>query len=221
MLFLTGATQSRRLVALLQDRGWGRMWTRDRPNPYPHEPWGFDNGAFGHWRRGEPFNETAFLRRLERAYAVGKPYLAVAPDLVAQGPRSLDFSLAWLERLPPDWPWYLAVQDGMCRKDVAAVLYRFTGIFLGGTTFFKSTAYHWQQLAAGQGERFHYGRAGTAKRLAHALEVGADSADGTGPLWEREKMDAFLRAWAVRQGRLLGPAEYAVDPEAFVGEGNS
>ncbi|MGB9885626.1 MAG: hypothetical protein ACPLRW_01340 [Moorellales bacterium] len=41
-----------------------------------------------------------------------------------------------LDRLPPDWPWYLAVQDGLSLAEVEAALGGLAGIFLGGTDAF-------------------------------------------------------------------------------------
>lgn len=188
---LTGDTRSKRIVSLLRNLGWGRMWIDQRPTPYPGEPWGFDNGAFRDWRNGRSFDESAYLRRLEVAYSAGMPYLAIVPDLVADGERSLAFSLSWLTRLPSDWPWYLAVQDGMTLAQVRMVLPKFKGLFLGGSNKFKATAYFWAGLAHGQGKHFHYGRAGTKRKLFHAVESGADSADSAFPLWTSERLDSI------------------------------
>ena len=168
------------------------MWTEKKPAPYPGEPWGFDNGAFPAWLHGRSFPSDDFLHRLTLAYEIGVPYLAVAPDLVAQGQRSLDFSLTWREALPDDWPWYLAVQDGMVPEDVIEVLEGFAGLFLGGTLRFKSAAGIWQRVAAQHRKRFHYGRAGTLSRVEHAKAVHADSLDSSFPLWTRERMRLFV-----------------------------
>ena len=218
MVVIVGEVRGERAAQLLRRLGWGRMAVDAYFRPYPGEPWGFDNGAFRDWKRGRPFDGDAFLRRLERAVRLGRPYLAVAPDLVAGGTRSLDFSLAWLEggRLPPDWPWYLAVQDGMGLADVAAVLDRFAGIFLGGTDRFKATAWHWAELARSRGKKFHYARAGTARKVARALLVGADSLDSSFPLWTTGRLAGFARALAAPcQRALWPPAAYSPHPDEF------
>ncbi|WP_051276524.1 hypothetical protein [Desulfovirgula thermocuniculi] len=210
MVFLIGDTFDRRVVGVAASLGWGRMFLLKPPRPYPGEPWGFDNGAFRCYLRGEPFDRDGFLRRLERAYAAGRPYLAVAPDIVAGGLESLEFSLRWLEELPRDWPWYLAVQDGMGLADVEPVLHRFAGIFLGGTDAFKATAPHWAALARRHGKRFHYGRAGTPGKLLHAVHCGADSADSSFPLWSKDRLARFAAWWnyALRGGQpALWPPE--------------
>ena len=119
------------------------------------------------------------------------PLLAVVPDIVAGGQRSLDFSLGWVMRLPHSWPWYLAVQDGMETNNVEDSLHLFSGIFLGGTDRFKRTAYRWCHLAHSHQKRFHYGRAGTIAKLVHAKKIGADSLDSAFPLWTSERLEVF------------------------------
>jgi hypothetical protein len=74
-------------VPRLRALGWGRMWIARRPAPYDGEPWGLDNGAYRCHLAGRPFDEAAYLRRLERAHAAGVPYPAVVPDIVAGGIR--------------------------------------------------------------------------------------------------------------------------------------
>lgn len=216
MLMLTGDTRSHKIVAMLREMGWGRIWIDQRPTPYPGEPWGFDNGAFKNWRNGTAFDEGVYLTRLEKAHAVGRPYLAIVPDLVARGKESLEFSLSWLPRLPSDWPWYLAVQDGMRIADVEAVTDRFAGLFLGGSNRFKSTAYYWCQLAHAHGKLFHYGRAGTKRKIWHAIEAGADSADSAFPLWEADRLDRFRRNFALPVPQMFWSIEAtSLHPDCF------
>jgi hypothetical protein len=192
MVILLGETGTRRIIAELQHRGWGRMYVEKNPRPFPGERWGFDNGAFSAWRRNRPFPTVEFRQRLERAMRKGTPYLAVVPDIVGQGQRSLEYSLHWHRQLPP-WPWYLAVQDGMTYAEVAAVAGRFAGLFLGGTDRFKFTAVHWCRLAHQCGIKFHYARAGTLRKLEHAYRIDSDSLDSSFPLWNRERFKQF--AW--------------------------
>jgi hypothetical protein len=187
---LVGDTRSRSLVARLEQLGWGRIWIASKPTPYPGEPWGFDNGAFIAWRNQQPWDADAYLRLLDRAHSIGAPHLAVVPDKVGD-PGSLDFSLSWLERLPSDWPWYLAVQDGMVPG--AVDLTPFRGVFLGGTNRYKATARRWCEAAHTAGLPFHYGRAGTPKKLTHAMQSGCDSLDSAFPLWQLARLDEFIR----------------------------
>jgi hypothetical protein len=209
-MVLVGETRGP-LVSRLRELGWGRMWLYRDPAPFEGEPWGFDNGAFGAWLHGRSFPEDDFLRRLDAAYRIGRPLVAVAPDIVAGGVRSLEFSLIWRDRLPDDWPWYLAVQDGIGASRVEPYLHRFAGIFLGGTTSFKGTAHLWCRFAHEHGLRFHYGRAGTPRRLIHAMEVGADSLDSSFPLWTRERFERFAHVWQEGgDGQVRLPIETAI-----------
>ncbi len=188
MIFLTGETTGAKMVEILSAANWGRMFVEKKPSPYSGELWGFDNGAYGWWVRGEPFNEELYLKRLYRAYEVGIPYFAVIPDMVGQGDDSLAYSLGWMDRLPTDWPWYLAIQDGMSEDLVLNVLDKVDGIFLGGTNAFKAMAYYWCEIAHENGKKFHYGRAGTAQKIRDALLIGVDSADSAFPLWTKDRL---------------------------------
>jgi hypothetical protein len=204
MIILVGDTMSLKIIAQLKNLGWGRMFAtfNHNPNPYPNEPWGFDNGAYRSWRKGEPFDNALYLRRLENAHRAGVPYLGVVPDIVAGGMRSLDFSLSYLSRLPKKWPWYLAIQDGMTMVSVESVIGQFSGLFLGGTLRFKSTAPRWIALAHRHGKKFHYGRCGTIRRLEYVRTLGVDSLDSAFPLWTAERLGIFMDVCANGTGQL-------------------
>jgi hypothetical protein len=178
-------------VDRLQKLGWGRMFVvrKGVPSPYPNEKWGFDNGAYRDWVRGEPFNEKAYWKSLNKILKVGVPQMAVLPDIVAAGQQSLDFSYSWLDRLPHHFPWYLAVQDGMKATDIDVT--PLSGIFLGGTNRYKATAADWVKFAHENQLKFHYGRCGTRNKLAHALHIGADSLDSALPLFSRARFRTF------------------------------
>lgn len=198
MLVLVGDTNSPTHIATLQRVGWARLFLKRRPRPFPFERWGLDNGAFEAFNQDKPFPEAAFLRRVEVAAAVNSdPYLAVVPDIVAGGLQSLEFSLGWRmsHKLPADWPWYLAVQDGMTVADVEPHLHLFAGVFLGGTDRFKRQAYRWAALAHKHRLKFHYGRASTPGRLMAAFQSAADSCDSAFPLWTQERMQTFVWRW--------------------------
>jgi len=211
MKILVGDTRSRKIIAFLCEHGWGRMLAEERPvNLYPYEPWGFDNGAFESWKARKPFPEASFLRRLSVALKFNSdPILAVCPDIVAGGLKSLEFSVRWREKLP-SWPWYLAVQDpepgteNEYREAVVEVAHLFPGIFLGGTDKFKLQAYRWSRLAHHCDKKFHYGRAGTLRKLAHAHAVEADSVDSNLPLWTNERMLSFRDHKAALESREQG-----------------
>jgi len=188
------------------------MFARDRAiGPlYPFERWAFDNGAYEAWTKGLPFPETVFLKRLDSALKINSdPTIAVVPDKVARGIESLEFSLRWLERLPRFWPWYLAVQDDMTHSAVLKVAHLFSGIFLGGTDDFKLTAYGWCRLAHSCDKPFHYGRAGTLRKVRHAWNIDSDSIDSNFPLWTKKRMITLRDELAALERNESGRMPYA------------
>lgn len=209
-----GEHRGRRFVRELRARGWGRMFADRAPTPADlEEPIGFDNGAFSAWSNGRPFPKDRFLRRVEQTVERDiVPRLAVLPDIVAAGRRSLDFSLRWQDsgRLPGAWPWFIAVQDGMAPDHLAGLEGRFAGVFLGGSDDYKTTAATWCEWSHDRGLRFHYARCGTIRKLEASLRIGADSVDTTTLLpraprhLARQKfwIDTWLRG--PRQRYLLG-----------------
>lgn len=198
-------------VPRMRELGWGRMWIARGRNiyTYPGEPWGFDNGAFRDWtNRPTPmtpdmFDGGAYRERLAKAMEHPDPWLAVVPDLPGSA-LSLAYSLRWRDSLP-DWPWFLAVQDGTTPDDVAPHSEGFSGIFLGGTDRFKATAGEWVGFCGEHGLRFHYGRAGTIAKVTHAMEVGADSLDSALPMWTSQRWRDFEEAVT------LGPPQFEFD----------
>mgnify|MGYP001593599127 CR=1 FL=1 len=225
MVYLTGDTRSHKIIVWLHQNGYGRMWIDIKPTPYHGEPWGLDNGAYRDFLSGHELCEEKYLRRLERAATVKSvPYMAVVPDIVGKGKRSLEFSMKWVEKVksfcPSSWPWYLVVQDEMTLEDVQGIIRNFQGIFLGGTNFFKSTAWYWSELAHRNGVRFHYGRAGTTRKIFHALSVNADSADSAFPLWNQSRLlEVNIALQGQKQIEFFGPEVMARPPSSFTTAG--
>jgi hypothetical protein len=184
-------------VPQLMELGWARMWIARGRNPYQYvrddgyvEPIGVDNGAFRDYLAGLSFDGDAFMRTLDKVSMLPHPpYLAVLPDIVGGGLASLELSLEWLGRDLPDFPWYLAVQDGMVPDDVDPSL--FSGIFLGGTNSYKATARQWCEFAHAHNIPAHFGRCGTQAKIALALEVGFDSLDSAVAMWTKARWRLF------------------------------
>jgi len=218
MKILIGDGSGQRLKRICQETGMGRMLAQNWPDLYENEPWGFDNGAFGFWKKGLKFDEKAYSKRLNKAIIKydDNPYIAIVPDIVAGGMESLKFSLKWLPQLPPIWPWYLAVQDGMEVKSVLDVIDYFSGIFLGGTDDYKKYAGYWCKLAHHCGKKFHYGRVGTLSKLAHAIMIGADSLDSAFPLWTKDRLFSFIQA--LSQQHFDGLTIFAPHPDGQKGK---
>lgn len=193
MKVYVGQARGSKLIARLSELGFGEMTTRTEIPPR-RTPWAFDNGAFGDWKAGEPFNETAFRVALDKLPGVPQaPDFLVVPDKVAAGLESLDFSLSWVDRLRHYAPPYLAVQDGMGRHQVEEALPLFAGIFVGGTLAWKvATGKQWVEVAHQVGKRCHVGRVGTFRRVRWALRIGADSIDSCLPLWSEGNLQKFL-----------------------------
>jgi hypothetical protein len=204
MRVLIGERPSRSIRRIADAYGWGEMYIYSKPRSnWPRS--GFDNGAYLDWINGREFDDERFLKALDTAINIGNPYMAVVPDRVAEGNDSLEFSLGWLDRLPPHWPWYLAVQDGMWPERVKEVIKYFAGIFLGGTDDFKREAKDWCDLAHIHGKRFHYARAGTERKIKHAISIGADSLDSSFPLWNMQRirrLEYLVNEWQQREPRL-------------------
>ena len=165
-----GLVALREVEAIIEEHGFGRMWVAKSREIKSEagEPWGLDNGAFGAWRAGDPYDFARFEenieKALEKAEAGNAPILVVLPDKPAQGQESLTESVAWLDDYEEAigdsdpyaymygvrhgmLPFYLAVQDGVTPADIEASINvetdvkltdRIAGIFLGGTDKFKT-----------------------------------------------------------------------------------
>jgi len=163
--------------------------------------WAFDNGAFTDWKNGVPFNEREFLwrvRQIETLPLDRMPDWCVCPDMVGKR-LSLLYSLDWrayLEIYAPGFKWYLAVQDYMTPEDVeyAMSLEKFNGLFVGGTTKWKhETSPRWVELGHSLDVPVHIARVNGAKWLQWAVDIGADSVDGTGWVHAGEKWLPLLQ----------------------------
>jgi len=195
-----GQTRSRKLVAELAALGIGECFRRKESRwPPRRTPWFYDNGAFGDWKSGQPFDVRAFESDLAviRAGSVGRPDFIVCPDKVAGGRDSLAFSMEWLPRLRslcPGQRVYLVVQDGMVEDDLPLGLGSYVqGIFVGGTRDWKlETGPRWVRVAHKNALPCHIGRVGTGERVRWARLIGADSLDSSLPLWGADNLRIFV-----------------------------
>jgi hypothetical protein len=197
----TGQTRSRRAIEVCNRFGLGECVNRgELPPRRMGNGWFLDCGAFGDFKAGRAFNGVRWerdLRYVAYRLAFGKlqpPDFIVMPDIVGGGAASLARSVAELEWVPPELPVrYLVVQEGMSLADVAAVLTRFGGLFIGGASmeWKLGTAPGWIALAHDHGLKCHIGRIGTLARLELARRLGADSVDSCQPLWTLDRLEAF------------------------------
>jgi hypothetical protein len=204
-------TGTRRNLAALQLHGWRILVTPEKPRPPAGFHYAIDNGAWGCFVRKVAFGARGFQALLDR-HGAGADFVIV-PDIVAEGDRSLEFSISWKDRMRGVERPLLAVQDGMTRGQVETVLESWTGlgIFLGGSTAWKlRTMGTWGALAATTGRYFHVGRVNTARRIRLCAEAGADSFDGTSA--SRFAVTVPMLDRASRQPNLYAPMRPAAEP---------
>lgn len=179
-------------------RGTLPIWSSGKPARYA-----LDNGAFGCFQRGDPFNWRAF-EGLVAAIGDGAEWV-IAPDIVCGGLKSLRMSLDWAR----DWdrcPVLLAVQDGMKADDLKPHLSDRVGIAVGGSTLFKERSLTiWGRLAKETGCYLHVLRVNTRRRLTICRGAGAHSVDGTSAS-VFSKNAPMLAGWAatLQQQQTLG-----------------
>lgn len=137
--------------------------------------WAMDNGAYA------GFDAAGFMAMLQRFHTLKGCRFVSAPDVVADGPATLD-----------RWPFWagvirgagfipaLVLQDGMLVSDVP---WRELGaVFVGGSTEWKMgpQARDLMGYAKSRGLWVHVGRVNSRERTWAMFHRGADSFDGTG-----------------------------------------
>ena len=180
MMCYASRTGTRRNLAALRAAGWGLLISRSgawRTEGFAR--YVLDNGAWADHQAGRAFDGDAFERLIDR-FGAGADWI-VLPDIVAGGRQSLELSLRWTNRCLSACPLVLiAVQDGMVESDLAHLVGRNAGIFLGGSTAWKlDTMARWGLFCARHGVYYHVARVNTERRVWMAVAAGADSIDGS------------------------------------------
>jgi hypothetical protein len=123
--------------------------------------------------------DDAFARLIDKPGA-GASWV-VLPDIVAGGARSLEKSLRWSNRWLSACPMVPgAVQDGMQESDLAHVVGRNVGLFLGGSTEWKlGIMATWGKFCQRHGIYYIVAGVNTERRVWMAVAAGADSIDGS------------------------------------------
>ena len=165
--------------AHMVEKGYGVLFTAQYRSPDRYLYYCLDNGAYGAWSSGKPYDSEPFIHALEKCLKHEKqPDISVIPDIVAGGIESLKYSMDWLTTLPRGGRYYLAVQDGMKPHDIECRLEGVSGLFVGGTLDWKiKMGETWVKYAHTKGLNCHIGRAGTLDRILWASRIGADSID--------------------------------------------
>lgn len=151
-------------------------------------PFGFDNGVYGAWNSKRAWNESLWLKGLEKI-APYSPLWALVPDWVGDRDETLrrwDLYAPAVQEFGV--PLAFAVQDGMSESDVPKEC---DVVFVGGTTTWK-----WAHLNLWTSafERVHVGRVNTYRLLWMAHNAGVESCDGTG--WfrgDQKQLGGLLR----------------------------
>lgn len=137
MICYASRTGTRRNLDALRAAGWDLLVSRAgewRTEGFAR--YVLDNGAWSDFQAGRSFDDDAFARLVDQLGG-GADWI-VLPDIVAGGLASLDLSIRWLNRCLSACPLVLiAVQDGMTEADLAPLVGRSVGIFLGGSTAWK------------------------------------------------------------------------------------
>lgn len=159
--------------------GWRQFVSPDtwEKNGDPTAAYALDNGAWGAFKNGRPWDWWRFWRC---AAVLG--WLAdfvVVPDVVGNARATLELARVWIRRLAGTTR-YLAAQDGMTWEDVAPFARDIAGVFLGGSTGWKlGTMSYWGKVCRANGKRLHVGRVNTGRRIKLCQDAGADSFDGS------------------------------------------
>jgi hypothetical protein len=146
------------------------------PEHYQGWRWAADNGAF------DGFNESLFLRMLDKLSDVPGCLFLACPDVVADAAATLCLFEEWAPRLA-DWPLALVAQDGLTSDMVPWD--QISCLFVGGSTTWKlgAEAAGLVDEANTRGKWTHMGRVNTFRRIDYALALNCDSIDGTN--WSR------------------------------------
>lgn len=182
MICYASRTGTRRNLAALRAAGWGLLVSRAgvwRTEGFDH--YVLDNGAWADHQAGRSFDEDEYERFLAWVATQAVPAWCVLPDVVAGGRTSLALSCRYLNRCLSVAPLVLiAVQDGLTEADLAPLVGRSVGIFLGGSTEWKlANMARWGRFCAERGVHYHVARVNTARRFRMAHAAGAASVDGS------------------------------------------
>lgn len=200
-------TGTRKTTREAKERDIGLMISNHWYDPGKWSGFAVDNGCYSAYAQNIDWDPSTFLRHLSKYKRLGlTPDFIVCPDIVASA-DSLNFSLLWnpvLKKLYPDYPQYLAVQDGMsgdvhCIKDMLECGI-FSGIFVGGTMEWKLlTMKTWVDMAHDVSAKCHVGRIGPVSRMVEARTKGVDSIDSTTWVQRRNALPRYVDAYNQQQ----------------------
>lgn len=179
MVAYASRTGTKRNLAAMREANWRLLVSAAGVLRNEGMPYAIDNGAWTAFQQGKSLDEYLFMKAVEKL-GEGADWI-ILPDIVAGGLRSLDYSLAWLDRLRGlPTRLLIAVQNGMEVEHVREFLNPSVGIFVGGTTEWKEqTAVAWGSVARRRNCYLHVGRVNSIRRIEICSAAGANSWDGT------------------------------------------
>lgn len=182
MIGYATTTGTKRNLDAIMRAGWRLILTPDASEPWILR-YAIDNGAWGAFSRGEPWNPAGFEQLVAERGRLAD--FIVAPDIVCGGLPSLDLSVSWLPRLLDVATGIcqrvlIPVQNGMEPADLVGLIGPRVGLFVGGDTAWKeATMASWGALCATRRAYLHVGRVNTRRRISLCAAAGVSSFDGT------------------------------------------
>lgn len=156
----------------------GLMLTPHKNNkPKPGQIWAADNGCFA---KPEAYSDDWYLRWLDKRSVIPGCLFATAPDVMANGPKTIEKSLPMVQPIRDlGYAVALVAQNGLVPSDVPWD--EFDALFIGGDTEWKlgDQASVLCAEARRRGKLVHMGRVNSYRRLRIAEERGCHSSDGT------------------------------------------
>ena len=190
------STGTRKTIAQCNSLNIGLLMVDVWRNPDNWPFFAVDNGCFAAYHRSEKWNPAPFMNILSRCSKEGRvPDFIVIPDKPLDS-DSLAFSRHWLPVLKamfPEFPKYLAVQDGMQPSDLMEMSEQIDGIFIGGSMSWKmDNMKEWVDYAHSKSIQCHVGRIGPIRRMMICELAGADSIDSTTWVQNRGGIDRYV-----------------------------
>lgn len=175
ILFISGATKT--MQKLKGHPNLGVLMTPRSGNSQKTKEgfiWGVDNSAFTN------FDEKKFFNLIKKIKGQDCKFVA-CPDVVGDAKQTLDLFFKWNKIIKNfNLPVALVLQDGMRVDDIPFEM--IDSIFIGGSTKYKlgEEVRNICKEAKQRNIWIHMGRVNSNKRLQYAIDIGCDSADGSG-----------------------------------------